>query len=78
MHLVIGHSLVAKTYVFSVGPEDEKPFVADGFENSFVESYGGFVVVRVDAHSGVIDHIGEKSTVQSVNKLVVLIFQIEY
>lgn len=62
------HSLVAKPDVFSIGSEDEEFFVADGFEDLFVESYSGFVVVCVDAHLGVIDHIGAKSTVQFVEK----------
>lgn len=54
------HSLVTKTDVLSIGSEDEKFFVAYGFQSFFVESHGGCVVVRVDAYLGVIDHIGAR------------------
>lgn len=58
VHGVMGHSLVAKTDVFPVGPHDEELLVTDGLEDLLVKDHGGLVVVRMDAHLRVIDHVG--------------------
>lgn len=56
VHLVVWHALIAKAHEFPIGTKYEELFVADGLEGCLVEGYGGFVVVCVDAHLGVVDH----------------------
>lgn len=64
VRLMMWHSPVAKTDILPIGSKDEKLFITDGFQDFLVESHSGFVVVRVDAHLGVIDHIGAKGYLQ--------------
>lgn len=64
MHWVVWHGLVAKADGLAVGTEDQKLLVAEDLEDFLVESDRGFVIVHVDAHLGVVDHLCEGSEVR--------------
>lgn len=58
VHLVVRQSLVAKANVFSVGSEDEELLITDSLEGFLVEGHGSWMIIRMDAHLGVVDHVG--------------------